>query len=107
MPVKAVAPQDPEPEKEPGGLDALTAGETAMAERTAAQSITTLGNENFPQSTLIGALGWVFYRRKDSRMKFDDYMNSRKLSDITKELGLGEDEDEEEGKDDAASTLSS
>lgn len=103
-----------EPEVEALGLDSLTAAETAMAERQAAQSITTLGNEAFPQANLIGALGWVLFRRTDQRMTFAKYMESRRLNDITKELGLsGDDEDEESddaeavGKDGDGSTSSS
>lgn len=88
-----------EPEKEALGLDSLTAAETAMAERKAAQGITTLGNERFPQAGLVGALGWVLARRSDQRLTYDAYMSSRTLSDITGELGLNED-DEEAGDDD-------
>lgn len=86
------------------GLDTLTAAESAMAERQAAQSIATLGNENFPQVGLIGALGWVLARRSDPRLKYDTYMTTHKLSEITAELGLGDDDDDEddEGKDDAS-----
>jgi len=80
------------------GLDSLTAAESAMAERKAGQSIATLGNEAFPQVALIGALGWVLARRSDPRLTFEAYMSSRKLSEITAELGLSEAE-EEEGKD--------
>lgn len=106
MSVAAVRAPEPEPEKS-FGLDDLTAGETAMAERQSGQGITTLGNERFPQANIIGALGWVLHRRTDPKMTFDKYMSSRKLSDITKELGLGDDDEEDEGKDDAASTSSS
>jgi hypothetical protein len=84
-------------------IDSLTAAETAMAERQAAQSITTLGNEQYPQAQLLGALGWVMWRRKDARMRFDTYMSGRTLTEITRELGLTADEevddDDEEGKD--------
>ena len=104
MTVKAVKDQ---PEKEPLGLDALTAGETAMAERTAGQSITTLGNDGYGQASLIGALGWVLYRRSDPKMTFQKYMDSRTLAEITKELGLSEDAEEDPGKDGAGSTSSS
>lgn len=107
-----------EPDKDqdkPLGLDSLTAAETAMAERKAAQGITTLGNMNFPQATLVGALGWVMARRSDQRLTFDAYMSSRTLTEITRELGLSSDDDEtdddEEDKettaDDDATTSSS
>jgi hypothetical protein len=109
----AVAAVKTEPENEPLGLDSLTAGETALAERQAAQSITTLGNEAFPQAGIIGALGWVLYRRSDPRMTYQKYMESRTLNAITRELGLVDDEadetgdEEAEGKDDDSSTSSS
>lgn len=101
-------PITPDPTPEPLGLDSLTAGETAMAEKTAGQSITTLGNEGYPQANLLGALGWVLYRRTEPRSKFADYMATRTLTDITRELGLAPDEETEdeeaEGKDDDGST---
>lgn len=104
MSVQAIGPErNPEPEAEPLGLDALTAAESAMAERKAAQSIATLGNEQFPQVGLLGALGWVLARRADPRLTYESYMGSRKVSEITAELGLtgGDEEDNEEaeGKD--------
>lgn len=107
----AVAAVKPAPEPEPLGLDALTAFETSLAERTAGQGITTLGNEAFPQAGLIGALGWVLFKRTHPTMTYPKYMESRRLTDITKELGLSGDDDdddeEEEGKDDGSSTSSS
>jgi hypothetical protein len=93
-PVEAVA----------GGIDSLTAAETAMAERQAAQSITTLGNERFPQANLLGALGYVLHRRKEPRAKFDEYMSSRTLTQITRELGLSTADDDDEAGKDAPST---
>lgn len=98
----AAVPEQPEPL----GLDDLTAAEVAFAERKAGQSVTTLGNERFPQAGLIGALGWVLHRRTDARITYERYMESRKLNDITRELGLSSDEepadeDADEGKDDA------
>lgn len=97
--VQAVEPDEPT-EKPRVGLDALTAGETAMAERKASQSITTLGNDGYPQVGLIGALGWVLARRGDSRLTYESYMASHHVNEITAELGLGGDDDEEdeEGK---------
>lgn len=94
------------PEPEPAtGLDSLTAAETAAAEREAGQSVTTLGNDRFPQVRLLGALGWVLARRSTPALKFDHYMSSRTVNDITRELGLTSDEEptteaEAEGKDD-------
>lgn len=100
MSIQAVTPA---PDDEPTlGLDSLTAAESAMAERKAGQSIATIGNENFPQVGLIGALGWVLARRTDPRLTYEAYMGSRKLNDITTELGLNDTTDagDEEGKDD-------
>lgn len=97
-----IAPE-PEPNERLNGLDSLTAAETAMAERQAAQSITTLGNERHPQAQLIGALGWVLHRRTHPSVKFNDYMSGRTLTDITRELGLStpdaDDDDDAEGDD--------
>lgn len=109
MAVQAVKNREPEPKKELG-LDSLTAAETAMAEQQAHQSITTLGSEGYPQAGLIGALGWALARRGNPKLSYVEYMASRKLSDITRELGLVDDEagtpEEEEGKGDEL-TLSS
>ena len=98
MAVKAV---EKEPEKEKSlGLDDLTAAESAMAERKAAQSIATLGNEQFPQVGLLGALGWVLAKRGDVKLTYEKYMESHTVNQITEELGLSggdeDDEDEEE-----------
>lgn len=102
MSIKAV---EMNPEDEPLGLEALTAGETAMAERKAAQSITTLGNDAFPQVGLIGALGWVMARRTDPRLTYERYMDTHKLADITRELGLSDAEAEAEpGEAEGSST---
>jgi hypothetical protein len=99
----------PKPDAVPTiGLDDLTAAELAIAERKAAQSITTLGNPQFPQASLLGALGWVLARRTDARLTFDAYMSSRKLAEITRELGLSTNDDDDdpdaEGNVDDAST---
>lgn len=109
MTMQAVPTPDPPTPEQNTGLDSLTAAETAMAERQAAQSITTLGNEKYPQAGLIGALGWVLHRRREPRMKFDEYMSSRTLTDVTRELGLSgdnDDEDDDEGKDDGSTSSS-
>jgi hypothetical protein len=87
------------PEKESGGLDALTAAETSMAERKAGQSIATLGNEGYPQVGLLGALGWVLAKRGDPKLTYDGYMGSRTVNQITVELALTEDTAADEGKD--------
>lgn len=106
MSVTPMSKPEPEPRPRPT-LDDLTAGEVAAAEREAGQSITTLGNERFPQARLIGALGWVAARRSNPALKFDHYMSSRSLNAITRELGLETDDEEAdeeaaEGKDDAS-----
>lgn len=98
MSIKAV---EHNPEDVPLGIEGMTARETALAEKTAGQSITTLGNDRFPQVGLIGALGWVLARRTDQRLTFDRYMDTHRISDITKELGLSS--DDEPGEADGSS----
>lgn len=89
------------PENDPVGLDSMTAAETAMAERKAGQSITTLANENAPKAGLLGALGWVLARRTDQKVTYEQYMSSHTLAEIGTLLGLDdEDGEDEEGKDD-------
>jgi hypothetical protein len=109
--MQAVPAPEPDPLEGVVTLDSLTAAETAMAERQAGQSITTLGNDRFPQAALIGALGWVAKRRSDPRIKYDAYMQSRTIPDITRELGLStdadDDDEEDQNNDDDASTSSS
>jgi hypothetical protein len=105
MAVQAVKP-DETPEPDPLGIDALTAGETALAEKTAGQSITTLGNENHPQVGLLGALGWVFARRGNPRLKYAEYMEQNTVAQITASLFPG-DEEEDEGKEPDSSTSAS
>jgi hypothetical protein len=102
MAVTPINTPDRDADETPLGLDDLTAAETAMAERKAGQSITTLGNDAFPQVTLIGALGWVLARRRDQRLTFDRYMESRTVTQITRELGLARDDDDDEDDADAA-----
>jgi hypothetical protein len=100
MAVTAVKPDSPS--DEPLGIDSLTAAETALAEKQAGQSIVTLGNLGYPQTALLGALGWVLHRRTDPRMTFAAYMEGRTLTEITRELHLGSDDEEvDEGKDSA------
>jgi hypothetical protein len=92
--------RDAERDAEPQGINSLTAAESAMAERKAGQSITTLGNDAFPQVALIGALGWVLARRHETRLTYDAYMASHKVNEIARELGLvDDDDDEDEGED--------
>lgn len=95
----------PEPDRETG-INSLTAAESAMAERKAGQSVTTLGNDAYPQVALIGALGWVLARRGDSRLTYEAYMSSRRVDQIAAELGLTDDdsEDDDTGEPSAPST---
>jgi hypothetical protein len=95
--------EGPEPEQRPG-INDLTAAESAMAERKAGQSITTLGNDAYPQVALIGALGWVLARRRDPRLTYDAYMQGRKVTDISRELGLVDDDDEADDDDEGDQT---
>lgn len=100
MSVTPMKPEPPTPNEKALGLDDLTAAETAAAERQAAQSVTTLGNERFPQAGLVGALGWVLARRRDPRLTYASYMETRTLGDIATELGLSDDDaDTDAGKD--------
>lgn len=98
MSMAAVPTTDPDPDKETG-INSLTAAESAMAERKAGQSITTLGNDAFPQVALIGALGWVLKRRSEQRLTYEAYMQGRKVSDISRELGLITDDDDDDADD--------
>jgi hypothetical protein len=98
MTVASISTTDDDDDK-PKGINSLTAAESAMAERKAGQSITTLGNDAYPQVQLIGALGWMLARRDDPRLQFDAYMSSHKVNDIARELGIADDDDDE-GEDD-------
>jgi hypothetical protein len=96
----AVSPiEQPKPEPEPLGINDLTAAENAMAERKAGQSITTLGNDAYPQVGLIGALGWALARRRDPRLTYEAYMGSHKVDEIARELGLVDDDDDDSDDD--------
>jgi len=74
-------------------LNDLTAGEMAMAERTAGMSIATLEDPNYPKVGLLGAMAWVLAKRDDVKLKYDDFMNSNTLEQITESLGLNDDEE--------------
>lgn len=102
MSVHAVEPEPQDTTTIASGIDSLTAAESAMAERKAGQSITTLGNDAFPQVGLLGALGWVLMRRAEPRLTYETYMQSKTVEQITQDLGLSADVDE--GKDDDATT---
>lgn len=76
-------------------LTTLTAGEMALAEKTAGLSIATLEDANFPKVDLLAALAWVYARREDPKVKFEEFKDKHTLTEITEMLGLGDDEDEE------------
>ena len=87
---------EPEPKRKPLTLDDLPIGEVEMIERKAGQSVTTLGNDNFPQAGLIAAVGWVILRRTepDVRVTYEAYKASRTMNQIEEQLGWGDDGDE-------------
>jgi|KBSMisStaDraftv2_1062788.scaffolds.fasta_scaffold53584_3 hypothetical protein len=99
MAVSAIEPPEREPDTEPQGINSLTAAESAMAERKAGQSITTLGNDAYPQVGLIGALGWVLARRHETRLTYEAYMTSHKVDQIARELGLVDDDSDADEDD--------
>lgn len=78
-------------------INQLTAGEMAIAERTAGLSIATLEDPNFPKVNILGALGWVHAKRSDQNLKFEDYMNAHTLEQITEQLGISA--EDEAGKE--------
>jgi len=98
--IQAVPPDDDSDDVAVTGLDSLTAAETALAERKSGQSIQTLASETYPRVGLMGALGWVYARRKDPKLSYDSYMSSRTYLDITRELGLTGDDDSTDDDED-------
>jgi len=80
-------------------IQSLTGAELSMAERKAGLSIATLEDPNFPKIDLLGALAWVHAKREDANLKFEFFMSTHTLEQITGLLGLNEeDEDAEEGE---------
>ena len=75
-------------------IQTLTAGEMAKAEKTAGLSIATLEDPNFPKVDLLAALAWVYARREDPKVSFEDFKDSKTLSEITDLLGLSDEEEE-------------
>lgn len=75
-------------------IQTLTAGEMALAEKTAGLSIATLEDPNFPKVDILAALAWVYSRREDNKVTFNDFKDTKTLNDITEMLGLSDDEDE-------------
>lgn len=83
-------------------IEGLTAAEMAIAERVSNTSITSLEDPHLPKVELLAALGWVYAKRSDSSMTFKEYKESRTLTQITGELGLGgDDESAGDGEPDA------
>lgn len=75
-------------------IQSLTAGEMATAERVAGLSIATLEDPNFPKVDLLAALAWVYSKREEPKVSFDDFKDAKTLEQITEILGLSDDEDE-------------
>lgn len=76
-------------------IQQLTAGEMALAEKTAGLSIATLEDPNFPKVDILAALAWVYARREEPKVTFNEFKDSKTLEQITDILGLGDDEDDE------------
>lgn len=70
----------------------------SLAERKSGLSIATLEDPEYPKVELLGAIGWVYAKRSEPTLSFEDFMNSRTLEQITEELGLADDEDDDKGK---------
>lgn len=81
-------------------IENLTAAEMSIAERASGLSVATLEDANYPKVDLLAALGWVYAKRQDPTLTFAAYKDSRTLMQITEELGIDvEDDDEDEGKE--------
>lgn len=79
-------------------IESLTAFEMSMAEKKAGLSIATLEDPNYPKVDLLGALGWVHAKREEPTLKFEDYMKTRTLEQITDELGITDEDDDSSGE---------
>lgn len=79
-------------------IQSLTAQEMSIAERKSGLSLATLEDPNFPKVAILGALGWVYAKRTEPTLTFEEYMSTRTLEQITEELGI---EDEDEDGDDS------
>lgn len=77
-------------------LQKLTAAEMSIAERTSKLSIATLEDPEYPKIDILGALGWVYAKRSNVKLTFQDYMESHTLDQIAEELGLDEDDEDDE-----------
>lgn len=74
-------------------LDELNALEEAEAEKVSGIPITNLEEEERPKVALLGALAWVHAKRTDPKLKYTDYMTSRRTRDIANYL-FGSDEED-------------
>lgn len=73
-------------------IQEMKAAELSIAERKAGLSIATLEDPNYPKTDLLIALGWVFAKREDPTLTFEDYGNKYTLEEIVEQLGLSEEE---------------
>lgn len=75
-------------------IQQLTAGEMAYAEKTAGLSIATLEDPNFPKVDILCALAWVYVRREEPKLTFNEFKDSKTLDEVTNILGLSDEDDE-------------
>lgn len=74
-------------------IEELKASELALAEKTAGLSVTTLEDSNYPKTALLAALGWVVARRDDKGLTYEQYADSKTLTEIMVDLGMVEEEE--------------
>lgn len=77
-------------------IESMTAAELSMAERKAGLAITSLEDVNAPKVDMLAALGWVYRRRSDSSMTFEQYRERHTIQQITEELGIADDDGADE-----------
>ena len=74
-------------------IEELKASELALAEKTAGLSVTTLEDPNYPKTALLAALGWVVTRRENKELTYEQYADSKTLTEIMVDLGMVEEEE--------------
>jgi len=79
-------------------IQEMKAAELAIAERKAGLSIATLEDPNYPKTDLLIALGWVFAKRENPTVTFEDYGMQFTLDEIVGQLGLSEEEEPKPAK---------